>query len=103
MEFKSIDDMARRIMGSLPAGFETMRQDIEKNVQAAIRSGLARMDLVTREEFEVQQAVLERTRAKLTALEAQMHELEERLAAAPAQAAGQKKSPNKKNKEQGET
>ncbi len=87
MEFKSIDDMARRIMGSLPAGLDTMRQDIEKNVQAAIRSGLARMDLVTREEFEVQQAVLERTRAKLGALDAQLRELEARLADAPAAAA----------------
>lgn len=84
MDFKSIDEAARRVMGSLPAGFETLRHDIERNVQATLRSTLAKMDLVTREEFEIQQQVLMRTRTKLDELEQQVRELEARVAAAPA-------------------
>ena len=84
MDFKSIDEAARRVMGSLPAGFETLRHDIERNVQATLRSTLAKMDLVTREEFEIQEQVLMRTRTKLDELEQQVRELEARIAAAPA-------------------
>lgn len=82
MDFKTIDEAARRVMGSLPAGFDTLRHDLERNMQAALRSALARMDLVTREEFEVQEQVLLRTRAKLDALEQQVRELEARIGAA---------------------
>ena len=56
-----------------------LRQDIEKNVRAILERGLAQMDLVTREEFEVQQAVLLRSREKLEALEKQVAELEAAL------------------------
>ena len=51
-------------------------QDIEKNVKAVLTSAFARLDLVTREEFDVQREVLSRTRAKLEALEARLAELE---------------------------
>jgi len=51
-------------------------QDVEKNVKAALGSAFARLDLVTREEFDVQKEVLTRTRAKLEALEARIAELE---------------------------
>ena len=50
--------------------------DIEKNLRAVLQSGFARLDLVTREEFDVQQEVLTRTREKLTQLEAKVAELE---------------------------
>ncbi len=54
-------------------------KDIEKNVKAMLNQGFARMDLVTREEFEVQTQVLAKTRAKLEALEARVAELEAQL------------------------
>lgn len=51
-------------------------RDLEKNVKAMLNQGFSRLDLVTREEFEVQAQVLARTRAKLEALEARVAELE---------------------------
>jgi len=57
-------------------------QDIERNVRALLASGLERLDLATREEFEIQAKVLARTREKLAALEARIAELEQRLAPA---------------------
>jgi ubiquinone biosynthesis accessory factor UbiK len=67
------DDLAQRIrdmMANSPA------RDLEKNMRALLASAFARFDLVTREEFDVQRAVLERTRANLTELEARLAELE---------------------------
>jgi len=54
-------------------------RDVEKNFRALFSSALARLDLVTREEFDVQAKVLARTREKLAALEARLAELEQRL------------------------
>ena len=56
-------------------------RDIEKNVRALATSAFSRLDLVTREEFDVQAALLERARTQLTALEAKVAELEAALAA----------------------
>ena len=53
-----------------------MREDLENNFRAVLRSSLSKLDLVTREEFEVQEAVLAKTRDKLEALEARLKELE---------------------------
>ncbi|WP_164248147.1 accessory factor UbiK family protein, partial [Stenotrophomonas maltophilia] len=55
-------------------------KDIERNVKAAMTSGFAKLDLVTREEFDIQAQVLAKTRAKLEALELRVIELEARLA-----------------------
>ena len=76
MNRESIDSLARRLAASLPQGIKAMRDDVEANFRAVLKSNLARMDLVTREEFEVQQLVLERTRSKLAELEARLAELE---------------------------
>ena len=70
---KLLDEMSSRVtslLASTPAG------DIEKNLRAALGSLFAKLDLVTREEFDVQREVLARTRAKLQALEARITELE---------------------------
>ena len=56
-----------------------MTEDIRKNIRAAVRSAMEQMDLVTREEFEVQQAVLQRTREKLEILQKQLVALEQEL------------------------
>jgi BMFP domain-containing protein YqiC len=76
---KILDDLSRRLSDSLPAGLRVMRDDVDKNMRAAMQSALTRLDLVTREEFDVQVAVLARTRALLTALEARVTALEAQL------------------------
>ena len=79
MNNDSIQDLARKLAESLPAGVRSMRDEMEQNFRAVLQNGLSRLDLVTREEFEVQEAVLARTRQKLEALEARLEEYEAEL------------------------
>jgi hypothetical protein len=72
----SIENLARKLADSVPEGLRSMRNDLEENFRAVLKSGLGKLDLVTREEFEVQEAVLKRTREKLEALEARLTEYE---------------------------
>jgi len=74
---KQIDDITRRVFQALPPGMQTLQRDVEKNLRSALHSAFARLDLVTREEFEVQSAVLARSRQKLEALEQRVAALEE--------------------------
>lgn len=76
---KFIDELAQRLSGLVPPGVKDLQQDVEKNMRAVLQGAFARMDLVTREEFDVQTAVLARTRAKLEQLETQIAEIEARL------------------------
>jgi BMFP domain-containing protein YqiC len=76
MDPRFLDDLARRLAATMPAGLTAMREDIEANFKAVLQSGLAKLDLVTRQEFEVQSGVLRRTREKLEALEARVATLE---------------------------
>jgi ubiquinone biosynthesis accessory factor UbiK len=76
MDPRFIDDLARRLSAAVPQGLSDMRRDLEDNFKAVLQSALARMDLVTRQEFDVQAGVLRRTREKLEALEAKIAELE---------------------------
>lgn len=76
---KQLDELARRLAESVPPGLRQLQTDVEKNFRAGLQSVFARMDLVTREEFDVQRAVLERTRARLEALERQVATLEQQL------------------------
>ena len=73
---KVIDDLARRLSNAVPTGMREAQQDVEKNFRAVLQNTLAKLDLVTREEFDVQTRVLARTREKLEALEKTMAELE---------------------------
>ncbi len=73
---KHLDDLARKLGGQLPAGLQVLKEDFERNLRAGLSAALERMDLVTREEFEVQRAVLLRTRERLEALEGRVAELE---------------------------
>jgi BMFP domain-containing protein YqiC len=73
---KSIDDIANRLANAIPPGFSHLKEDMEKNFHAILQSALARFDLVTREEFEVQKAVLAKTRSKLEDLELRLAEIE---------------------------
>ena len=76
MEQFRIDEIARRLLESVPPAFRSMQQDLETNFRAVLRSSLAKLDVVTREEFDTQVKVLERTRSKLEALEAKVKALE---------------------------
>jgi BMFP domain-containing protein YqiC len=77
MSSESIEGLAKKLADAVPEGLKTVRDDLEQNFRAVLKSGLSKLDLVTRDEFEVQEAVLERTRAKLEALEAKVAELED--------------------------
>lgn len=76
MDARSLDDLARRLAATVPEGIGALRRDLEENFRAVLQAGLARLDLVTRQEFDVQAAVLRRTREKLEALEARLAALE---------------------------
>ncbi|MGC1955122.1 MAG: accessory factor UbiK family protein [Gammaproteobacteria bacterium] len=74
---KFIDELTRKIVDTLPEGIAQLQNDIRKNIRAAVSSAFERMDLVTRQEFDVQAGVLARTREKLSALEAKVAALEQ--------------------------
>lgn len=74
-----LEELAQRLSGLLPPGLAGLRNELEQNFRGVLQSGLQRMDLISREEFEVQKAVLQKTRARLEKLEAQLAELEKTL------------------------
>ncbi len=78
---KQLDEFVRRIGEGLPSALTGLREDVEKTARLGMQQMLEKMDLVTREEFEVQKAVLERTRLRL-------EELEHRVAILEAAARG---------------
>jgi ubiquinone biosynthesis accessory factor UbiK len=73
---KQLDELSRRVLDNLPSGLAEVHDDVRRNLRAAVTGALGRMDLVTREEFDVQRAVLERTRAKLERLEEKVAQFE---------------------------
>ncbi len=77
MEALSVNEIAKQLLASLPAAVRGAQVDLENNFRAVLRSTLGKMDLVTRDEFDVQTKVLERTRARLAALEARLAQLEQ--------------------------
>mgnify|MGYP001050793010 FL=1 len=76
MTDESIENIARKLAEAVPEGLRSVREDLENNFRSVLKASLSRLDLVTREEFEVQEAVLAKTREKLEALEARLKELE---------------------------
>ena len=76
MNDDSVESLASKLAEAVPEGLRSMREDLENNFRAVLRSSLSKLDLVTREEFEVQEAVLAKTRDKLEALEARLKEME---------------------------
>ena len=77
----NLDDLARQLAETVPENLRELGEDLQRNFKSLLQSGLARMELVTREEFDVQRAVLERTREKLEALERRLAEIEQELGA----------------------
>jgi BMFP domain-containing protein YqiC len=77
-----IDEIAKRLLESVPPALRSMQQDLESNFRAVLRSSLGKLDLVTRDEFDTQTRVLERTRTRLEQLESQVKALEAALGGA---------------------
>ena len=79
IDLNHLDDLARRLSALVPPGLREGRDELQQNFKAVLQTGLARLDLVTREEFDVQRAVLLRTREKLEHLQRTVAELEAQL------------------------
>jgi BMFP domain-containing protein YqiC len=76
---KLFDDIARRLSNAVPDSARSVQDDVEKNLRAGVQSVLAKLDLMTREEFDVQCKLLARSRARIEVLEKQVAELEAKL------------------------
>ncbi|CNJ78853.1 ubiquinone biosynthesis accessory factor UbiK [Yersinia aldovae] len=81
---KKIEQIARQVHESMPKGIREFGGDVEKKIRLVLQSQLTRLDLVNREEFDVQTQVLLRTREKLALLEQRMGELEAKFNNPPA-------------------
>ena len=77
MDKESIDNLAQKLADAVPDGLKNMREEVETTFRSVLSQSLAKLDLVTREEFEVQEAVLKRTREKLDALEKELRSIEQ--------------------------
>jgi hypothetical protein len=75
---ESLEELTRRISSLIPGDVKHMQDDFESNVRSLLQTTLSKMNLVTREEFDVQSAVLQRTREKLEQLEKQLEQLQKK-------------------------
>lgn len=76
IDHRTLDELTQKISDVLPEGVKTLQNDLEKNVRAILESTFSKMNLISREEFDVQAAVLAKTRAKLEQLEKKIEQLE---------------------------
>src|SRR6267378_402105 len=88
MDTPRIDEIARRLLESVPPGLRAMQKDLESNFRAVLRASLTKLDLVSRDEFDAQMRVLERTRARLEELERRVAGMEGGGAAGGSAAGG---------------
>jgi len=79
IDLGQLDDLARRLGNLVPPSLRESRDELQQNFKSVLQAGLGKLDLVTREEFDVQRAVLLRTREKVEALEKLVAELEASL------------------------
>lgn len=80
---KKIEEMARQVHNALPPGIRSLGEEADRKVRQVLQAQLNRLDMVSREEFEVQTKVLLRTREKLAELEAKLAQLEQQLVQQP--------------------
>ncbi len=92
---KLFDEMAKKFVKALPPGLREFQKDMERNFKSAMQATFAKLDLVSREEFDIQANVLSRTRAKLTEVEKRLAKLEEMHAGKSAQAGSTTKTKSK--------
>ena len=74
-----IDELSQKLSGLMPPGAQVLKEDLEKNIRSILHANLSKLELVTREEFEIQSQVLARTRSRLEAMEKRLAELEKQL------------------------
>lgn len=79
LDSNTINELADKLASVIPEGAKTLKADLENNLRAVLESSLRQMNLVSREEFDTQAALLERTLEKLEQLEQQLQELEKNL------------------------
>ena len=89
IDLSHIDELARRLSSLVPQGLRDGREELQQNFKSVLQAGLGRLDLVTREEFDVQRDVLLRTREQLEALQRTVAALEAELGTAGAGASKQ--------------
>ena len=90
-----LDEITKSIFEALPADTRQITRDLRKNLRAAISASLARLDLVTREEFDVQAALLARTRERLEEMERRVAELKAAKGKASTRASSKSKGRKK--------
>jgi len=78
---EGLDDLARRLADSVPPSMRNLGRDLEANFKAVLQAQLAKLDLVSRSEFDVQAALLARTQAALAAMEQRLKDIESKLTA----------------------
>ena len=76
IDMTRIDELAARLSDALPPGARQLRDEVEAQFRHVLKRAFEKMELVSREEFDVQKAVLERTRVKLEALQQRLENLE---------------------------
>jgi len=81
IDLAHIDELARRLSSLVPGSLRDSREELQQNFKSVLQAGLGKLDLVTRDEFDVQRAVLLRTRDKLNELQRAVDRLEAQLAA----------------------
>lgn len=79
LEPKTLDDIAAKLNNAVPESLRTAQHDVEKTLRAGLQGAMQRLDIVSREEFEVQSMLLARTREKLDAMEERVRVLEAQL------------------------
>ncbi|ALP43354.1 hypothetical protein WL1483_3935 [Aeromonas schubertii] len=76
---KKLEEIAKQIHNAMPPGMKSVGEEVEKKIRQVLQAQLGKLDLVSREEFDVQTKVLLRTREKLATLEAKLEQLEQQL------------------------
>jgi ubiquinone biosynthesis accessory factor UbiK len=76
MNTTPLDELVSQVLRNLPAGLQALRADVERNIRATLEAGLRNLDLVTRQEFEVQQQLLQRAQLQMKVLEEKLTALE---------------------------
>lgn len=75
---KQFDELTKKLFATLPSSFQNFEQEIQQKFKSVLQAGFSQLDLVTREEFDIQAKVLARTREKLEALQEQVNHLFEK-------------------------
>lgn len=85
LDAKKIEQIAEQINNVIPPGVKTLADNVEEKIKTVLQSKLSQLDVVSREEFDVQTQVLARTRQKLDLLEKEFEQIKQQFASAPTE------------------